>query len=111
MASSSHSSHDRKNHGYLYTLVKNGSYNARNVHHDVCCDHAMPAMCHDAVYSSYAMTTSSSNMLMVDLGVVLMLVLMGLRIEMHLMVPLCYFVHLMLPLCYIARMIELLLLM
>jgi hypothetical protein len=40
MACSSHSSHDRKNHAYLYALVKNGSHHARNVYHDVCVDHA-----------------------------------------------------------------------
>jgi hypothetical protein len=58
MASSSHSSHDRQNHAYLYAHVKNAS---RNVHHDVCVDHAMPAMRHDAIYPSYAMTASSSS--------------------------------------------------
>jgi hypothetical protein len=58
MASSSHSSHDRKNHDFIYAHVKNAS---RNVHHHACVDHAMPSMCHDVVYSSYAMTTSSSS--------------------------------------------------
>jgi hypothetical protein len=58
MASSSHSSHDRKNQAYLYAHVKNAS---RNIHHDACVDHAMPTMRHDIVYSSYAMTASSSS--------------------------------------------------
>jgi hypothetical protein len=31
MASSSHSSHDKKNHAYLFAHVKNVSHNARNV--------------------------------------------------------------------------------
>jgi hypothetical protein len=46
MPSSSHSSHDRKNHAFNYTHVKNSSH---NVHHDACVDHAIPAMCHDVV--------------------------------------------------------------
>jgi hypothetical protein len=83
MASSSHSSHDRKNHAYLYTHVKNVSNNVRNVHHDnhaylythvknvsnnvrnvhhdACCDHAMPDVHLDAIYFAYAMTASSSS--------------------------------------------------
>jgi hypothetical protein len=58
MASSSHYSHDRKNHAFIYVHVKNASC---NVHHGACFDHAMPAMRHDVVYSSYAMTASSSS--------------------------------------------------
>jgi hypothetical protein len=61
MASSSHSSHDRKNHAYLYAHVKNASHNARNVHHDACFDRAMPAMRHYAIYSSHTMIVSSSS--------------------------------------------------
>jgi hypothetical protein len=58
MASSSHSSHDRKNHAFVYAHVKNAS---RNVHHDAGVDHDMTTMCHDATYSSNAMTASSSS--------------------------------------------------
>jgi hypothetical protein len=54
MASSSHSSHDRKNYAY-------GSHNAYIIHHDACFDDAMPAMRHDVVYSSHAMIASSSS--------------------------------------------------
>jgi hypothetical protein len=57
MASSTHSSHDRNNHAYLYVHVKN----ARNVYHDDCNDHDVSATRHDVVYSSYAMTASSSS--------------------------------------------------
>jgi hypothetical protein len=57
MASSSHSSHDRKNHAFIYDNVKN----VRNVQHDACVDHVMPSMHHDAIYSSHAMVTSSSS--------------------------------------------------
>jgi hypothetical protein len=41
MACSSHSFHDKMNHAYLYAHVKNDSHFARNIHHDVCIDHAM----------------------------------------------------------------------
>jgi hypothetical protein len=61
MTSSLHSSHDRKNHAYLYVHVKNGSHFSRNVHHDACVDHDMHDMRNDVVYSSYALTTSSSS--------------------------------------------------
>jgi hypothetical protein len=47
----------------------------------------------------------------VDLGGVhLILFLMHLRIEMHCMVHLCYFISLVHPMCLIVRTIELLLL-
>jgi hypothetical protein len=39
MACSSHSFHEKKNHAYLYSHVKNFSHNAHNVHHDACSDH------------------------------------------------------------------------
>jgi hypothetical protein len=61
MASSSHSFHDKKNCAYLYAHAKNSSHNARNAHHDVYVDHDMHAMHHVIVYSSYAMTASSSS--------------------------------------------------
>jgi hypothetical protein len=57
MASDSHSSHDTKNHAFIYVNVKN----ARNVHHGAYVDHVMPAMHHDAIYSSHAMIASSSS--------------------------------------------------
>jgi hypothetical protein len=56
MTSSSQSSHDRKNHAFIYANVKN----ALNVHHDACVDRVMPAMCHDAIYASHAMIASLS---------------------------------------------------
>jgi hypothetical protein len=45
MASSSHSSHDRKNHAYLYAHVNNASNIA---HHDGCYNHAVLPGRHDA---------------------------------------------------------------
>jgi hypothetical protein len=54
MASSSHSSHDKKNHAYLYTHVK-------NVHHDRCYNHVVLPTCHDAAFNSHAMFASSSS--------------------------------------------------
>jgi hypothetical protein len=56
MPSSSYSSHDRKNHAFIYDTVKN----AHNVHHDVCVDRAIPTMRHDAIYAPHAMIASSS---------------------------------------------------
>jgi hypothetical protein len=56
MASSSYSSHDSKNHAYLYAHVKNASRNARDAH----VDYVVPGMHHD-VYSLYAMVVSSSS--------------------------------------------------
>jgi hypothetical protein len=61
MANSSHSSYDMKNHAYVYAHVKEISHNARNVHHDVCVDRDMPAMCHDVFYSSHTTIASSSS--------------------------------------------------
>jgi hypothetical protein len=84
--------------------------NAHNIHHDACVDHAMPAMCHDVIYSSHAMMLHLVlHMFMVDLGTLNMLFLMRLRLGMYLMVPLCYFIHVMLLMYCIARMIKLLL--
>jgi hypothetical protein len=57
-------------------------------------------MCHDVAFAPRTMIASSSGPLM--------LFLMRLRIRMHLMVLLCYFVLLMHPMCFIIRMIELL---
>jgi hypothetical protein len=77
MASSSHPSHDRKNHAFIYANVKN----SHNIHHDACVDHAMPAMCHDVIYSSHAMMLHLIlHMFMVDLGTLNMLFLMHLRL-------------------------------
>jgi hypothetical protein len=61
MASSSHSSHDNKNHAYLYAHVKNTYRNARNVHHDACIDHHVYHMRHDVAFDSHAMIVSSSR--------------------------------------------------
>jgi hypothetical protein len=54
MASSSHSSHDKKNHAYLYTHVKNVS----NVAHH---NHVVFPTRHDAAFDSHAMIASSSS--------------------------------------------------
>jgi hypothetical protein len=58
MASSSHSSHGRKNHAYLYAHVKNASNIA---HHDGCYSHAVLPVRHDAIFYSHAMIASSSS--------------------------------------------------
>jgi hypothetical protein len=110
MANSLHSSHDRKNHAFIYDHVKN----ARNVHHDACIDHDVPAMRHDVVYSSYDMTTSTSSSYALGTSRprrnAHQLFLMRLMLGMHLMVLLFYIIHFMLPMCF-ANLIELLLVM
>jgi hypothetical protein len=58
MASSSHSSHDKKNHAYLYAHVKNVSSVA---HHNSCYDHVVLSTRHDVVFDSHAMYASSSS--------------------------------------------------
>jgi hypothetical protein len=58
MASSSYSSHDQKNHDYLYAHVKNVCSVA---HHDRCYNHASLPTCHDAAFNSHAMFASSSS--------------------------------------------------
>jgi hypothetical protein len=58
MASSSHSSHDKKNHTYLYAHVKNVSCVA---HHDRCYNHVVLSVRHDAIFDSRAMFASSSS--------------------------------------------------
>jgi hypothetical protein len=57
MASSSYSSHDQKNHAYLYAHVKNVSSIS---HHDRCHNHVALHVCHDAAFNSHAMFASSS---------------------------------------------------
>jgi hypothetical protein len=58
MASSSYSSHDQKNHVYLYAHVKNVSSVA---HHDRCYNHVVLPVRHDAAFNSHAMFASSSS--------------------------------------------------
>jgi hypothetical protein len=58
MASSSHSSHDKKSHGYLYAYVKNVSSVA---HHDRCYNHVVLPVRHDVAFNSHAMCASSSS--------------------------------------------------
>jgi hypothetical protein len=58
MASSSHSSHGRKNHDYLYAHVKNASNIA---HHDGCYSHAILPVRHDVVFDCHAMFSSCSS--------------------------------------------------
>jgi hypothetical protein len=59
MASSSHSSHDKKNHAYLYAHIKNVSSVA---HHDRCYNHVVLPTRHDVVFNSHAMFASSSSL-------------------------------------------------
>jgi hypothetical protein len=61
MASSSYSFHEKKNHDYLYSHVKNVSQNARNAHHDACINHFVLYMCHDVVFTHRAMNASYSS--------------------------------------------------
>jgi hypothetical protein len=56
MASSSHSFHDKKNHAFIYTHVKNA-----NAHHDTCNDHSILPMCHDVVFTPRTTIASSSD--------------------------------------------------
>jgi hypothetical protein len=58
MASSSYSSHDQKNHAYLYAHAKNVPSIA---HRDRCYNHVVLPLCHDATINSYAMIASSSS--------------------------------------------------
>jgi hypothetical protein len=58
MASSSHSSHDKKNNVYLYAHVKNVS---RIAHHDRCYNHVVLRVRHDAAFDSHAMFASSNS--------------------------------------------------
>jgi hypothetical protein len=57
MASSSHSSHDKKNHAYLYAHVKNVSSVA---HHDWCYNHVVLPIRYDAAFSHALFASSSS---------------------------------------------------
>ena len=105
MASSSYSSHDQKNHAYLYAHVKNVSSVA---HHDSCYDHVVLPTRHDVVFDSHAMFHPLAlRMLMVgiDLGAMfIMLFLM--RLGMHLMAQLCFIILMMLHLCLCVKMIK-----
>jgi hypothetical protein len=58
MASSCYSSHDQKNHAYLYAHVKKVSSVA---HHDRCHNHVVSLVCNDAAFNSHAMFASSSS--------------------------------------------------
>jgi hypothetical protein len=58
MAGSSHSSHDKTNHAYLYAHVKNAS---RIAHNDRCYNHVVLPIRHDAAFDSHAMFASSSS--------------------------------------------------
>jgi hypothetical protein len=58
MASSSYSSHDQKNHAYLYAHVKNISSAA---HHDRCYNHDVLSTRHDVAFNSHTMFATSSS--------------------------------------------------
>jgi hypothetical protein len=100
MASSLHSFHDKKNHAFIYTPVKN----AKNVHLDACNDHHVLPMCHDAALSPRTMVASSSSSyvhsrrrLRRSASHVVSHVP---RIGMHLMVLPCSMTLLMHPMCF-----------
>jgi hypothetical protein len=59
MAISSHSSHDKRNHAYLYAHVKNVS---SVPHHDSCYNHVVLPTRHDVVFYSHAKFASSSSL-------------------------------------------------
>jgi hypothetical protein len=91
MASSS--SHDQKNHAYLYAHVKQVS------HHDKCYNHHALHIYHD----SHAMFASSSTYVMVEIGLgVIMLCLI--RLGKHALVLLLFIMHAMLLLYSHAKM-------
>jgi hypothetical protein len=93
MAISSHSFHENKNHAYLYSHVKNISHNA---HHDTCNDSFAFSKCYDGVFTPRTMIASSSDSSRSRTRRhIFMLSLMCLRIEMHLMDLLFYYVLLM----------------
>jgi hypothetical protein len=58
MASSSYSSHDQRNHAYLYVDVKNISSVA---HHDRCYNHDVLSTRHDAAFNSHTMFATRSS--------------------------------------------------
>jgi hypothetical protein len=58
MASSLHSFHEKKNHAYLYSLVKNVPHNA---HHDTCNDSFTFPKRHDGIFTPHTMFASSSD--------------------------------------------------
>jgi hypothetical protein len=58
MASKSHSSHDKKNHAYLYAHVKNVS---RFAHHDRWYNHVVLPLRHDVASDSHSMFASSGS--------------------------------------------------
>jgi hypothetical protein len=58
ITSSSHSFHEKKNHAYLYSHVKNVSHNA---HHDTCNDSFIFPKHHNGVFTPHTMYASSSG--------------------------------------------------
>jgi hypothetical protein len=58
MASSFYSSHDQKNHVYIYAHIKNVSIIA---HHDRCYNHDVLPVRHDVAFNSHAMFASPSS--------------------------------------------------
>jgi hypothetical protein len=57
IASSLHSFHDKKNHAFIYTHVKND----KNAYHDICNDRSALPKRHDAVFTPRTMIASSSG--------------------------------------------------
>jgi hypothetical protein len=101
MASSSHSSHDRKNHAYLYAHVKNAS---SIIHHN----HVVFPTRHDAIFDSHAMFASSSSSYAhgrIDLGTMFIMFLL-MRLGMHQMEQPCFIKLMMLHLYLCVKMIK-----
>jgi hypothetical protein len=104
MASGSHSSHDKKNHAYLYAHVKNAS---SIIHHN----HVVFYTRHDAAFDSYVMFASSSSSYAHGRNRPRRHThhIASHAPRNHLMVQLCFIILMMLHLCLCVKMIKLLL--
>jgi hypothetical protein len=103
MASISYSSHDQKNHAYLYAHVKNGPSVS---HHDRCYNHVILPVCHDAAFNILMPCLYLVlHMLMVgiDLGAIMLLLM---RLGKHQMDQPCFIKHVMLHMFFYAKMIK-----
>jgi hypothetical protein len=98
MASSFHSFHDKKNHAYLYTHVKNASSVA---HHDSYYD--LLFYLHDMTLFFILMPCLhhlALHMPMVEIEICVMFIMLFLvNLEIQLMVQLCFIILMMLHLC------------
>jgi hypothetical protein len=97
MASSSHSSHNKKNHAYLYAHVK-------NVQHYRCYNHASLPTYHDVLILMPCLHLAVHMLVVqIDLGAIMLLLM---RLGMHQMDQPCFIKHMMLHLFFCARMIK-----